>query len=128
MLQRIQSVYLLLIICCCIVLSVIPLFQVHAADGVYELSIIKTSFIRPNDTSVLNYNFPLIIINFLIAIFALVTTFRYKNRQIQLKLINIIFILILIFTGVLFFDYRQIVSLSDSSNANALSWLVIIVP
>ena len=128
MLQRIQTVYLLLVICCFIVLMVAPLYHIQSNDGVYSLTIIKTSFIRPTKILVLNYNFSLIVSSLLIVIISVATIFRYKQRTIQLKLINILFFLVLIFTGLLFFDYRQLIGLSAIANANSISVLVIIVP
>ena len=127
MLQRIQSVYLVLVIISCIILNMFSLITADAVDGIYELSIIKTSFIRQSIASVLSFNFPLIISNLFIIIITLVTIFRYNNRKMQLKLINVILIAVLIFIGILIFDYRQLISLCGSANAS-LKPIIIIVP
>lgn len=127
MLQRIQSVYLALVICCGVALFFFNLFTYQVTDGAYQLSIIKTLFINKANVAVLNYNFPLILTNSLIIILTLITIFRYRSRVLQLKLINILLILILIFTGLLFFIYRQLVSLSGTSN-NAINFTIIFVP
>lgn len=128
MLQRIQTVYLTLVICCCIILCFFNLFVFPVPDGIYQLSVIKTSFIRDAKVSVLSYNLPLLLINFLISILTLVTIFRYDNRLFQMKFINIIMLLILIFIGVLFYNYRQLVSLSGSTNTFSINWIIIFVP
>ena len=127
MLQRIQSVYLALVIICCIIISMFPLISINAVDGVYQLSIIKTSFLHQAIVSVLSVNFPLIISNLFIIVIALITIFRYNDRKMQLKLINFILLILLIFTGVLIFDYRQLVTLSGCANAS-INPIVIIVP
>ena len=127
MLQRIQSVYLVLVIISCIILNLFSLITANAVDGIYELSIIKTSFIRQSISSVLSFNFPLIISNLFIIVLTLVTLFRYHNRKMQLKLINVILISVLLFIGALIFDYRQLVSLPGFANAS-LNPILIIVP
>ena len=128
MLQRIQSVYLVLVIFCSIAVCFFPLFRVPVPDGIYSLSITKTSFIGKVNVSDLSYNFPLILLSFLILILSVVTIFRYNNRKLQLNFITIILILVLVFTGVLIFDYYQLVSLSGSANTASLSYILIVVP
>ncbi len=128
MLQRIQSVYLALVICCCIFLCFFNLFVFQVPDGIYQLSIIKTSFISDAKISVLSYNFPLLLINILIAILTLVTIFNYANRALQLKFINLMITLVLILIGVLFYNYRQLVSLSGTSNISSIKWIIIFMP
>lgn len=128
MLQRIQTVYLLLIICCIIVLNLAPLFHFHAADGIYILTTLKTSFISSSVTTLLNYNYSLIVNSLLIVIITLATIFRYRQRTTQLKLITVLFFLVLIFIGLLYFDYRQLIGFSGNTSENTISVWVIIVP
>ncbi len=126
MIQRIQSVYLLMVIICCIVASLFPLFQAVTTDAVYELSIVKTSYTIQAKTSILSINYSLISITIFISILSIITLFRYSNRSLQIKFINIVLMLVLLFMGVLFFEYRQLVSLS-AANVN-ISYSLIFVP
>ena len=131
MLQRIQSVYLLFVIICCIVQSMYSLFQVQAIDGIYNLSIIQTSLVSPISTSVLSFNYPLIIITALVIVLSAITIFSFRNRKMQMKIINLILLLVILLIGVLIWDYRQLISISDvkdvSYNYNLIFVPIIIV-
>ena len=127
MLQRIQTVYLAFVIIGCIIISMFSLFSVTVTDGIYQLSVIKTSFLSQSKTTDLSFNFPLMIINALVALITLVTIVRYNDRKLQVKMINIVLLLVVIFIGVLILDYRQLADLSGSANSS-INPVLIIVP
>lgn len=128
MLQRIQTVYLLLFIVCSMVLCLLPLFELTAFDGLYVLSVIKTSFSGASGSAVLSYNFPLMVILSLMILLALAIIFKYNNRKLQMKLIFICMILLILFSAILCFNYFQLAGLSTADNSIKISWILAILP
>jgi|SRR3569832_903596 len=93
MIQRIQSIYLLLVVLISALLFVLPLFDFISAV--------------PADTaqegfSIGNNSF-LLILNCTIGAIALMTIFMYRKRMTQIKACNLEMILICIFVGLLFY-------------------------
>ena len=85
MIQRIQSVYLLLVFCLMVIQTVIPF------SDTWTVSLIAG----------------------IISIFALITIFLYKKRKLQIMICNIILLLlVLVYVFYIFFD-RQYLPLSE---------------
>lgn len=85
MIQRIQSVYLLLVIIACVAYIFVPVGQVKTPENVIEIWLIK------NDI-------PIMIGAIVVAVFAFAAIFLFNNRITQMKvvLINIVFSVVLI--------------------------------
>ncbi len=128
MLQRIQTVYLLLFIVCSMVLCFLPLFELTAFDGLYVLGVIKTSFSGASGSAVLSYNFPLMVILSLMILLALAIIFKYNNRNLQMKLIFICMVLLILFSAILCFNYFQLAGLSTADHSIKISWILAILP
>lgn len=102
MIQRIQTIYLLLVAIACIAFFSIPAGVIQKPDGTVAnwqiLSIL-----------------PVVIIVVIIAVVALAAIFMYKNRQNQMKLVllNIIFSVVMI--GVLGFELVQHIGIAHYS-------------
>lgn len=94
MIQRIQTVYLLLVIIACIAYIFVPFGQIKNPDGTLETWAIKQVV-------------PIMAEDILVAVLALISIFLFKNRKTQMKvvLVNIIFSLILI--GLFIFGLTQ---------------------
>ncbi len=103
MIQRIQSVYLLLTTIC---FSVILFFPLATIDAKYEFSVWSFSTI---DGGVLAPTYYLGLLSVIIVVISLVTIFLYKKRMLQNKLCVAMFILILIFLALMFFIYPEFV-------------------
>ena len=127
MLQRIQTVYLLLFALCSILFCLYPVFKMQATDGIYTLSVIKTSFQTNVNPTVLNYNYPLIIISLLMVLINAIAIFRYDQRMMQLKLINIMFLLFLLLSGVILYDYKQLMNIAGTQSSS-LNRIIIFMP
>ncbi len=87
MIQRIQSVYLALVFIIVAVFSFLPLVIFHAGDQVFYMSVFRfegaENLAFAND---LPNIWPLPILTALLGILALLSIFRYKNRNQQLKI------------------------------------------
>ena len=97
MIQRIQTVYLLLIVILSGITTFSPLADlINKADNlIYLVDFNGISLIKPTGSIVESTIWGLISISALITIIALITIFNYKNRvkQIRLTVINMLFMI-----------------------------------
>jgi peptidoglycan/LPS O-acetylase OafA/YrhL len=93
MIQRIQSVYLLLVVLLSIMLFFMPVYSVESVEKPHDFKIVFSTLY--------------VILNLVIAILALITIFLYKNRNLQVKLSNLNMLLICIFVGAIFYFAPQ---------------------
>lgn len=91
MIQRIQSVFLLLTAVVTVVLFYIPVFELPAAGGAEPREFMITS------------NALLMVLCGATGVLALGNIFVYRKRQIQLRICRIILIIIFIMIGLLFY-------------------------
>jgi hypothetical protein len=96
MIQRIQSVYLLLVVAISALLFVVPLFYFESPATGAEIQPAITSF------SIVTNSF-LLIINCAIGALAFIAIFLYKKRPLQIRACNLIMILICVLIGLLFY-------------------------
>lgn len=107
MFQRIQTLYLSIVVIACILLIFFPLAQyIHDTQGIYKFFITGVQYmIDPPIVVHFWWTFPLLILiiaSFCLTLFAI---FLYKKRRIQLLLVNIVFLLHIIFIGLVFLLY-----------------------
>jgi hypothetical protein len=103
MIQRIQSVYLLLVLTLSIVLFFVNMYSVETADP----AVGSASFYVLSNTIFL-------ILNSAVALFSLAAIFLYKNRMLQVRLSNLNMLVICIFIGTVFY-------FADHSKSNEAS-------
>jgi hypothetical protein len=96
MIQRIQSVYLLLVVVISALLFFIPLFYFENGAAGADVAITRTSF------SIATNAF-LLILNCAIGAIAFVTIFLYRKRPVQIRSCNLTMVLICILIGLLFY-------------------------
>lgn len=97
-LQRIQTVYLFIAVVLMAVFTFFPVFTVSNGDGVFTVGALANSSVNTPSTL-------LLCLDVLIALFALVTIFKYKNLKKQIALAGILLLLVialLVTIGVLF--------------------------
>jgi len=105
MIQRIQSIFLLIVVILSAVLLVVPVYELHDFSRIDPDGMIKTFNISDNTL--------LMILNYAIGILAFVTIFMYKWRNVQIRMCNIGLLLTCLLIGLLFF-----VADTMSSNMN----------
>lgn len=99
MLQRIQSVFLLLVIVICIVMMYVPIYEV-----IHQNLTPADALTSTNPQFTVFSSSILVIINGAIALLAFVSIFLYKNRHLQIRVANLALLIDLIFLGLLFFS------------------------
>ncbi len=117
MLQRIQSVFLLL---AAISLSLMFFFPIAEFIGIKDsliLYIFKVQSLVPASTNVYDIWFvmPLLAVVSLVVIFSLLTIFMYKNRMGQIKVIRFLMLLIAALIGLVFLYYYDILAADSGS-------------
>lgn len=90
MIQRIQSVYLLLVIIACVVYIFVPVGQIKTPENVTEIWLIK------NDI-------PIMIGAIVVAMFAFAAIFLFNNRITQMKVVLIDIVLSVVLIGLFLF-------------------------
>ena len=83
MIQRIQSLYLLIVVILNSLLFILPLNEMNTNNGILKLSILGLS---NSKTGLYTELFPLLALTIIIILIALFTIFLYKNRKIQMRL------------------------------------------
>ncbi len=100
MIQRIQSLFLLVVVILCVVLMYVP---------VYEL-VNEVAPLTPPGQEIVNTRFTifnsaiLAIINGAVGVLALISIFMFKNRSLQIRAINLALLLTCGLIGLLFFS------------------------
>ena len=84
MIQRIQSLYLLLCVIAYVLLFFFPVAHYNASDMVYNFSLLGISNANSNST------FPLIFAVAALGLTVLVTIFLFKKRMIQIRITQIV--------------------------------------
>jgi hypothetical protein len=102
MIQRLQSLYLLLAVAAYILLFFFPIAEFSVQDVVNYFSLLEISNGNSNST------FPLIIAVSLLALSCLVTMFLYKKRPLQIKITAITLLVHMGFVAAVFYSADSI--------------------
>lgn len=111
MIQRIQTVYLalaaLLAVFMLIPIETMPLAKFYSETNSFHFHSLYMENLIPGEASPFNpyFNWPLTAGLFLIAVFAIISIFLYKNRSMQMMWIKMNIILSLLLLGGFFFGY-----------------------
>lgn len=102
MIQRIQTIYLLLISICFTLILFFPIAEIN--DNILSVWSLKSSI-----GVVLSPTYYLGLLSLMIATISLVTIFLYTKRMLQNKLCVAMFIMIILFLSLMFFIYPEFV-------------------
>jgi peptidoglycan/LPS O-acetylase OafA/YrhL len=128
MIQRIQSLYLLLISVCSIVLLFFPIFSLvpdatSSDSSIYMFYMFGFQLIKDGTDSVLVRYWPVTILNFLIMISALLIIFKYKNRPLQLKLTGLLIFLGILMVTLLAYETSQLQIVFGAKHYLMFGWV-----
>lgn len=107
MIQRIQSVFLFLAVVFAGLLFVCPIASFDYGNDLMTLTILNVE----NQQDALyfsnTYTLPLLIVTILMSVVPLFTIFKFKNRNLQLKLSSLTVFLNAVFCGLIFLYYTS---------------------
>ena len=105
MIQRRQTIFMLLTAVLSALLFFMPLAFFNADGNAMRFTIFGIQ--NPIDTLVLSksYTWPLIVLTVLMTILPLYTIFKYKKRELQVKMCHLNMLLNIVFIGVVFLYY-----------------------
>ena len=105
MIQRRQTIFMLLAAIISALLFFMPLASFNADGEVMRFTIFGIQ--NPIETITLSksYTWPLIVLTVLMTVLPLYTIFRYKKRELQVKLCHLNMLLNIVFIGVMFLYY-----------------------
>jgi hypothetical protein len=111
MIQRIQSLFLLLAFIAAVILFFFPLAGIYSTTATYKFYVYGLVNMVPGEKSMFSFmtTFPLLLINLLVSAFSLGAIFAYKNRLTQMKVVRITILLNILLIGLVFFVYAKII-------------------
>jgi hypothetical protein len=111
MIQRIQSVFLLIALACSVAVFFFPLAGIYSDTSTYLFYIYKFQNMVPGEVNQFNNTavIPLAAINGIMAILVLVSILSYKNRITQMRLVRFAIFLDIILVALIFFIYAGII-------------------
>jgi hypothetical protein len=122
MIQRIQSIYLLLAFLSAVLLFFFPLAGIYGSTATYKFYVYGMINMVPGEQSIFSFmtTFPLLLIHILVAAFAFGCIFLYKNRGNQMKMVRLAILLEIIFIALIFFVYASIIEKNLAASPNYL--------
>jgi hypothetical protein len=111
MIQRIQTVFLIVAFLASIALFFFPFAGVYSDTHTYKLLIYDFKNMVPGEEPAFSFTtvLPLLLLNIITAATALVSVFLYKNRMSQLRFLRIGIFTDIVLIGLIFFVYARIV-------------------
>ena len=111
MIQRIQTVFIILSFLAAVAMFFFPFAGVYADLSTYKLYVYGFKDMVPGEESVFSFMtvLPLLLANIFTAGLALVSVFLYKNRILQLRFVRLALFTNVILIGLIFFVYARIV-------------------
>ncbi len=115
MIQRVQSIYLLLIAICQSLLFFTALATFTSYENSFNLSLFGFYKLSSSGNEMLINNYALMVVNVLMILFSIYIIFGFKNRKKQIKLTAFNFLLICAFIVLMFYSYDNAKNLLDST-------------
>jgi glucan phosphoethanolaminetransferase (alkaline phosphatase superfamily) len=115
MIQRIQSIYLMLIVICQSLLFATALATFTSYETSFNLSLMGFYKLSSAGNDMLINSYSLVVVNILVILFSLFVIFSFKNRKKQIKLAAFNFLLICSFVVLMFYSFDNAKSLLDNS-------------
>jgi hypothetical protein len=111
MIQRIQTVFLIVAVLASIALFFFPFAGVYSDIHTYKLWIYDFKNMVPGEEPAFSFTtvLPLLLLNIITVAMALVSVFLYKNRMSQLRFVRIGIFTDIVLIGLIFFVYARIV-------------------
>jgi amino acid permease len=125
MIQRIQTVYLLLVAGFFIALLFLPLAFIQSDGSAYALTLCTVKSISETTKTVF-LTYPLAITATIIAVLSLIAVFLYKKRKVQRLVCLAVFLLILVFcllTGYYMVTIDKIQEIGQNAVINPSIWV-----
>jgi hypothetical protein len=123
MIQRIQSLFLLVVFLASVTLFFYPLAGIYSQMQTYEFYVygFKNLVEGPSVISFMT-TFPVLLLNILVAVFSIGCIFIYKNRITQLKIVRIAILLEIVFLALVFFVYEKIIETKLQASYDEIIW------
>ena len=120
MIQRKQSVFLLLAAIASTLIFFFPLANFIGAKGSFIMFVHQIQNLVPDSSNPYSLSFilPLLSANAFVIIFSLLTIFLYKNRKVQMKITKLNILLEVIFIGLFFLYYVDVLEKASGATAS----------
>ena len=122
MIQRIQTIFLLLAFLAAVALFFFPLAGIYSTNVAYKFYIYGFENMVPGESSIFTFmtTLPLLLLNILVGAISLICIFLYKERVRQAKLVRLAILLNIILIALVFFVYAKIIETNLLATPNYL--------
>lgn len=122
MIQRIQSIFLLLAFLAAVALFFYPMAGIYSNLTAYKFYVYELKNMVPGEASQFSFmtTFPLLLLNILVAALSVICVFLYKNRIRQAKIVRLAILLEIILIALVFFVYASIIERNLFASPNYL--------
>ena len=107
MIQRRQTIFMLLSAIVSVLLFFMPLASFNAGGDVMKFTIFGIQNPVESISLSTTYTWPLLVLTILMALVPFVTIFLYKKRELQVKLCRLVLFLNVVFIGLVFLYYES---------------------
>ena len=107
MIQRRQTIYMLLAAILSALLFFMPLVSFNANDNIMKFTIFGIQNSIESVSLSTDYTWPLVVLTILMTLAPLVTIFLYKKRELQVRLCRLNMLTNIIFVGLVFIYYES---------------------
>jgi len=116
MIQRIQTIYLLATTVLIALIFVFPIAEyMDANNQIFQLNFLKLQSVNQK-TVIEHFAFPITFFTGAISILSIATIFLFKNRKLQVKITNLILVLVFVlFSIIAFYVYKFSVDLGSKA-------------
>lgn len=130
MIQRIQTLFLILAFLASVGLFFFPLAGIYSATIAYKFYIYELRNMVPDEASAFSFMtvLPLMLLNILAGALSFACIFFYKSRTRQIKLVRLAIFLDVILIALIFFIYGQIIEKALGISPNYLDEVGIYFP
>ena len=120
MIQRKQSLFLLLAVIASALTFFFPLAEFIGEKGSFVMFIHQVQDLVPDSANhyTLNFLLPLLSANSFVIIFSLIAVFLYKNRKVQMQIIKLNILLEVVLIGLFFFYYVDVLEKASGAIAS----------
>ncbi len=111
MIQRMQTLFILLVVIASIAIFFFPLAGIYSEQYTYKFFIYEMRNMVPGEASIFSKwtVVPLVILDILVGVLSIITIFYYKNRLMQLRLVRMSIFFTIILVVLIFFVYANLI-------------------
>ncbi len=107
MIQRLQSLYLVLAAAAAGLVAFFSLGEILVMDGLYQFDVYKLVLVSEDTQQVIENYFPPLILVGLVVVTTIASIFLYSNRKLQIRVIQVVMLINIGLLGAIFYYQKE---------------------